>query len=260
MQHDNIDLPISNEAKDAAAQIKCWFSTRGLNRSTILAKHYICGLLVNHMLDDFHVVMFEFPQLCDFPSAFSYDTWTVEARRMAYCVSSSRLFDNPRMIMIADVHEARHWHRLCFTLTGAPDHALSTDVDPEWVSLNLLLKIPRPHVICNKVNEYNEVDGGLRANCPLLVRRRRSFNQCLFTAVSRLCGKFQKVRSRYWKRVPGMYAPGSEAFYDLMKKYKITPATRWRFLRYLGLNDVVRANRWKFRVQRLRFLVGGRKK
>lgn len=252
------DLPISSGAKDLAAQIKCWFSDRVLDSRSILLRHFLAGLLVSHLFEDFRKSLTLFPRVSeDLHWLFNTSLNALKCERVVHCSSSAWLFDDPVMNMISDSHPAGHWHRLQCTVAGTQTR-VNVAVKPEILPLSMLLRIRRPHLLIG--------DGGngifqedMPASCTTVDKRQCSFNLMVIAAITRFCGKFQKARHRFWKRVHDECAPGSELYYELMQKYKITPARRWKYLVYLGWNDHARARKQRARKLRLRFLVTGSK-
>lgn len=246
------DLPLSSEAKELAAQIKCWFPNRVVHHS-ILLKHFLVGLLMVHLFEDFKYCMTMFHELSDdLHWLFTTSFCALKLERMIHCPSSAWLFIDLQLSMISDTHPAGHWHRLHCTVAGTPIR-LNVTVKPEELPLSVLLRIKRPHLLVGANHRDRSV------SCTTVDKRQCSFNLMLFAAAVRFCGKFQKARHRFWKRVHDECVPGSELYFGLMRKYKIKPARRWKYLLYLGWNDHVRAKKRKTRQLRLKYLTTGQR-
>lgn len=243
-------VQVSQEAKDLAAQIKCWFAVRSIRGECILAKHFLAGLLVAHLFEDLQTLLHHYPAYCeDYRWSFSNDIPGLQNDRLAYCRSSVFMLQNPELLMISDSHPEGHWHRLRCGIADAGDVALDVSVKPELLPLNLSIRMQLPQVL---------VDGKWQkalAHCPTIAKFKTSVNFMILAALARLVGKFQKVRSLYWKRIHDKYAPGSAIFKELSQKYVNVKPRKFRFLRYLGLNDVMRAKKARRRRLRQRFLV-----
>jgi hypothetical protein len=244
------DLPLSEDAKNLVRQLKHWFQSQPA--AGVLAKHFLAGLLITHLIDDLKIFMQHFPDFCsDFSWTFLTNYASLRIERILYCKQSAFLLEDPEMTILVNEQGQCHSHRLHSKITGVRGITFDLPMKPASIPLSLALRIKGPHAI-----RRNPFEIGLVAHrfCPSLKRRQTEFHRRMMMCSAVLVGKARQARKKIRQRLHEMYMPGSTNFYDAKKRFSSVPATKWSLLRYLGYNDLWRMKRQQRRRLKLRFL------
>lgn len=231
-------LPLTEAAKRMASQVKCWYLS---HRDSILGRHFLAGLFAAHLFDDVKVFMEMFPSFSkDFPLMFINGPAGFNFRKFVYCRGSSWIFDQPRLVLLTRNSHPDHSHRLRCHLKHAEGTVIEGPVIVEKLPLSIIMKLPMP-LATRPVLSQGE-DAVPTTTCPVVQKRRFSFNIALFFAVSRLAGKMLLAKKR-------RYTPGSKFFMTLKSKYADVPVRKFW---YLGYEDLQRSKRQRYRKQKIR--------